>query len=139
MTNNLSREIVWQHVQSRYNDVEIMFIDHSRHDHVELIMNETVSHLNIDAHISQRLILWLVDDHCESRTNRKLTSDKLTEHTRSTIFIAFVILELQRYARYDDFDIFSFIVNDFDLDNSFIYTNNSSSDIIALDERLQIA
>ena len=138
MTNNLSREIVWQHIQFRYNDVKIMLVRDSKHDHIELIMNETASHLDIDAHISQRLILRLVDDHRENRSNRILTSDKLTEHTRLTIFIAFVIFELQRYARYDDFDIISFIVNDFDFDNSLINTNNSNSDFIALDERFQI-
>ena len=119
--------------------MKIVFIRDSRHDHVELIMNETISHLDIDAHISQRLILKFVDNHRENRSNRILTFSKLTEHIRLTIFIAFVIFELQRYARYDDSDIFSFIVNDFDFNNSFIYANNSSSDFIAFDEKLQVS
>ena len=116
-----------------------MFVRDFKHDHIKLIMNETTSHFDIDAHISQRLILRFVDDHRESRSNKILTFDKLTEHIRLTIFIAFVIFELQRYAKYDDFDIISFIVNDFDLDNSFINTSNSSSDFIAFDEKFQIS
>ena len=119
--------------------MKIVLIRDFKHDHVELIMSETISHFDIDAHISQRLILRFVDDHRESRPNRILTSSKLTEHIRLTIFIAFVIFELQRYAKYDDFDIFSFIVNDFDFNDSFIYASNSSSDFIALDEKLQVS
>ena len=117
--------------------MKIVFIRDFRHDHIELIINETTSHFDVDVHISQRLILKLVDDHRENRSNKILTSDKLTKHIRLTIFIVFVIFELQRYARYNDFDIISFIVNDFDLDNSLINTSNSSSDLIALDEKFQ--
>ena len=116
-----------------------MFIRDFKHDYIELIMNETTSHFDIDVHISQRLILKFVDDHCESRSNKILTFSKLTKHIRLTIFVVFVIFELQRYAKYDDFDIFSFIVNDFDFDNSFIYASNSSSDFIAFDEKLQVS
>ena len=52
MTNNFSREIVWQNIQLKYNDVKVVLIRDSKHDHIELIMNETISHLDIDAHIS---------------------------------------------------------------------------------------
>ena len=139
MTNNFSREIVWQHIQLKYNDVKIMLIRDFKHDHIKLIMNETTLHFDIDAHISQRLILKFVDDYRENRSNKILTFDKLTKHTRLTIFIVFVIFELQRYARYDDFDIISFIVNDFDFDNSLINTSNSNFDFIAFDEKFQIS
>ena len=63
----------------------------------------------------------------------------MTKHIRSTIFIAFVIFELQRYARYDDSDIVSFIVNDFDFDDSLIYTSYSNSDFVALERKFQIS
>jgi hypothetical protein len=83
--------------------------------------------------------LKFVDDYRENRSNKILTFNKLTKHIRSTIFIVFVIFELQRYAKYDDFDIVSFIVNDFDFDDSIIYTNYSNFDFIAFDERFQIS
>ena len=118
--------------------MEVVLIRDSRHGHVELTMSETTSHLDIDAHISQRLALRFVDGHRESRPNRILTSSKLTGHTRLTVFTAFVILGLQRYARYDDSDIFSFTANDFGLDDSFTYASNPSSGPIALDGELQV-
>ena len=52
MINNFSRKIVWQNIQFKYNDVKIVFIRDFKHDHIKLIMNETISHLNIDVHIS---------------------------------------------------------------------------------------
>ena len=116
-----------------------MFIRDFKHDHIELIMSETTSHFDINVYILQRLILKFVDDHRENRSNKILTFSKLTKHIRLTIFIVFVIFELQRYAKYNNFDIVSFIVNDFDFDNSFIYANNSSFDFIAFDEKFQIS
>ena len=116
-----------------------MFIRDFKNDHIELIMIEIISHFDIDVHISQRLILKFVDDHRENQSNKILTFNKLTKYIRLTIFIVFVIFELQRHARYDDFDIISFIVNDFDFDNSLINTNNSNFNFIAFDEKFQIS
>ena len=81
----------------------------------------------------------LVDDHCESRPNRILASSKLAGHTRSTVFTAFVIFGLQRYARYDDSGIVSFTANDFGFDDSLTYTGYPSSGSVALEGRFQIS
>ena len=62
--------------------MKIIFIRDFKHDDIKLIMNETISHFDIDAHILQRLILKFVDDYRENRSNKILTFDKLTKDIR---------------------------------------------------------